>query len=145
MSKIPVTVTLPSNLAPGGYILRSEIIALHLATDVGGAEFYASCIQLQVGGTQVGKPSANDLVSFPGAYKDDDPGIYTPKVRKYRLSDKKLNVMRQIYDEGFVYTFPGPSIARLQSSSSATQSVQVGPQCSLKKRSMKRSTWLRWK
>lgn len=80
MSQIPATVVLPANLAPGGYILRSEIIALHLGTEMGGAEFYPSCSQLQVGGTQTGKPNNNELVTFPGAYKDDDPGIYTPKV-----------------------------------------------------------------
>lgn len=62
---------------------------------MGGAEFYASCSQLKVSGSGTGKPSSDELVSFPGAYRDDDPGIFTPKV----------------FDPGFHYDFPGPKIA----------------------------------
>ncbi|KAF7966168.1 hypothetical protein HWV62_39760 [Athelia sp. TMB] len=77
----PANVTLPSNIAPGNYLLRHEIIALHLANTQGGAEFYPSCIQLNITGNGNGKPTSSELVSFPGAYKDTDPGIYVPDVR----------------------------------------------------------------
>ena len=73
-------VTLPSNIAPGNYIVRHEIIALHLANEMGGAEFYPSCSQLNISGTGTGAPTPDELVSFPGAYSDDDPGIYVPDV-----------------------------------------------------------------
>jgi len=93
--------TIPSNLAPGNYLIRHEIIALHLATERGKAEFYPACSQLRVGGTGTGKPNDNELVSLPGAYSDDDPGIYDPNV----------------YDPKSDYVFPGPSIAAFVSGS----------------------------
>lgn len=68
-----VSVTLPTNIAPGEYLLRHEIIALHTAMTAGGAEFYPSCTQIKVGGSKTGTPNAT--VSLPGAYKDTDAGI----------------------------------------------------------------------
>lgn len=88
-------MTLPSNIAPGNYLIRHEIIALHLANSKGGAEFYPSCAQLKVGGSGTGKPNPDELVSLPGAYSDSDPGIFVPS----------------IYDGGSKYQFPGPQIA----------------------------------
>ena len=73
-------VTLPSNIAPGQYLIRHEIIALHLANQKGGAEFYPSCAQLRIGGNGTSTPSANELVSLPGVYDDNDPGIFVPNV-----------------------------------------------------------------
>ena len=75
------STNLPENLAPGQYLVRHEIIALHLATQKGRAEFYPSCQQINVGGSGTGVPTQDELLSFPGAYSDDDPGIYTPDVR----------------------------------------------------------------
>lgn len=89
------TATLPNTLAPGNYLVRHEIIALHLAITIGGAEFYPSCSQITVGGTQTGAPKADELVSLPGAYNDNDPGIFDPDV----------------FNPGAPYTFPGPAIA----------------------------------
>ncbi|KAF7966064.1 hypothetical protein HWV62_39762 [Athelia sp. TMB] len=74
----PANVTLPSNIAPGNYLFRHEIIALHLANEMGGAEFYPSCSQINITGSGTGAPTAEELVSFPGAYSDKDPGIYVP-------------------------------------------------------------------
>jgi hypothetical protein len=88
---------LPSNLARGGYLLRHEIVALHLADQPGGAEFYPACIQINVGGNQSGAPSPNELVRFPGAYKDNDAGIFV-----------------NVFDNG-AYKFPGPAISKLAS------------------------------
>ncbi|OSC96684.1 lytic polysaccharide monooxygenase [Trametes coccinea BRFM310] len=93
------TVTLPQDLPPGDYLIRHEIIALHLAVTMGGAEFYPSCTQVRVGGSGSGSP--NNLVTFPGAYHDDDPGIYDPNV----------------FDAGSSYTFPGPAISNLAAAS----------------------------
>jgi len=96
-SGTPANVTLPDNIAPGEYILRHEIIALHLATSLGGAEFYPSCTQLTITGSGTAVPSENELVTLPGAYSDYDPGIYDPDV----------------FNSGAPYTFPGPPIAQL--------------------------------
>ncbi|KAG6907780.1 hypothetical protein DXG01_007387 [Tephrocybe rancida] len=95
MAGAPATVTIPKTLAPGNYMIRHEIIALHLATSEGGAEWYPSCAQLKVGGSQTGAPTASELVSLPGAYSDTDPGIFDPSV----------------FDRQASYTFPGPNIA----------------------------------
>jgi hypothetical protein len=88
-------VTLPKNIAPGNYLVRQEVIALHTAISLGGAEFYPSCSQLKIGGSGTGKPQPDELVSFPGAYDDKDPGILVP----------------DIFNPGFKYEFPGPKIA----------------------------------
>ncbi|EDR01287.1 glycoside hydrolase family 61 protein [Laccaria bicolor S238N-H82] len=70
---------LPSNLALGNYLTRHEIIALHLAKSLGGAEFYPACSQLTVGasGTGVPDPLGGHL---PGACSDNDPGIFDSQV-----------------------------------------------------------------
>lgn len=65
---------LPSCVAPGQYLLRVEIIALHSAYSQGGAQFYTSCGQINVSGSGSLSPST---VSFPGAYKASDSGITT--------------------------------------------------------------------
>jgi len=93
----PARVTIPANLAPGNYLMRHEIIALHNAISVGGVEFYPSCSQLKVGGTGTGAPAGSDLVSFPGAYSDNDPGIVVP----------------DIFNGNVNYVFPGPAISKL--------------------------------
>lgn len=77
----PVSVTIPSTLAAGDYLLRAEIISLQNAMSEGGAEFYPACIQLSVGGSQTGGPTGSETVTFPGGYSDQDPGILTPNVR----------------------------------------------------------------
>ncbi|KAG7439421.1 uncharacterized protein BT62DRAFT_939028 [Guyanagaster necrorhizus] len=114
MTGTAANVTIPSNLAPGNYIIRHEIIALQLAQTEGGAEFYASCTQLKVGGSGTGTPSSSDLVQLPGAYSDTDPGI-----------------LIDVYDDTTAsYTFPGPAVVDLSggsssASASATQSASA--------------------
>jgi hypothetical protein len=46
-------------------------------------------------------PSANELVAFPGAYSDEDPGIVTPTIFD----------MKKASD----YQFPGPDVSKLAS------------------------------
>ncbi|KAG6816725.1 hypothetical protein H0H87_003585 [Tephrocybe sp. NHM501043] len=97
----PAHVILPKTLAPGNYLIRHEIIALHVAQQRLGAEFYPSCAQLKISGAETGKPTESELVHFPGAYTDDDPGILTP----------------HLFDNN-KYDFPGPPIAAFVSQSS---------------------------
>lgn len=54
-------------------MVRHEIVALHIAESLGGAEFYPSCTQVKLGGN--GSGTVQDTVKFPGAYSDKDPGI----------------------------------------------------------------------
>ncbi|KIJ55697.1 lytic polysaccharide monooxygenase [Sphaerobolus stellatus SS14] len=66
------TVTIPKKIAPGDYLLRHEILALHAGSNVGGAQFYPVCVQLTVTGGGSLSPSG---LSFPGTYKANDTGI----------------------------------------------------------------------
>ncbi|KAH8110666.1 glycoside hydrolase family 61 protein [Phellopilus nigrolimitatus] len=67
-----VTFTLPSCIPAGQYLLRHEIIALHVAESYPGAQFYMECAQLEITG---GGSTIPATVSFPGAYAGSDPGI----------------------------------------------------------------------
>ncbi|KIY65590.1 lytic polysaccharide monooxygenase [Cylindrobasidium torrendii FP15055 ss-10] len=67
-------VRIPSNIASGSYLLRHENLALHGASNVGGAQFYPVCVQLTVTGGGSLAPSGG--LSFPGSYDAEDPGIH---------------------------------------------------------------------
>ncbi|KAI1843792.1 hypothetical protein JX265_001085 [Neoarthrinium moseri] len=68
-----VNFNMPTCIAPGEYLMRVEILALHSAKNRMGAQFYMSCAQIKVTGS--GSFSPSSTVSFPGAYKQDDPSI----------------------------------------------------------------------
>ena len=104
------TITLPGTLAPGNYLIRHEIIALQNAAAEGGTEFYPACTQLSVGGSQNGGPTADELVTLPGAYSDTDPGVLDSSV----------------YDTSVEYIFPGPPIAAFVSASAGSNSASAG-------------------
>jgi cellulase len=87
----------PSCIAPGQYLLRMEILALHSAKSQGSAQFYQSCAQIQVSGSGTFTPS--QTVSFPGAYKASDPGILI------NIYDKT----GQPNNDGKPYSAPGPA------------------------------------
>ncbi|KAF2501812.1 hypothetical protein BU16DRAFT_546902 [Lophium mytilinum] len=65
-------VKIPSDIQAGDYLLRAEVIALHVASSSGGAQLYMSCYQLTVSGGGSASPAT---VNFPGAYSASDPGI----------------------------------------------------------------------
>jgi hypothetical protein len=98
--------SLPKTLAAKNYLIRHEIIALHLANSFGGAEFYPACAKTKVGGSETSSPIPDELVSIPGAYSDNDPGIYDP----------------DIFDASAPYDFPGPAIANFVKCWGATSS-----------------------
>ncbi|KAL7275357.1 hypothetical protein RUND412_001693 [Rhizina undulata] len=83
-------VVIPADLEPGDYLLRAEVIALHVASSVGGAQFYISCYQIRVTGTGTAAPGG---VSFPGAYSATDPGI-----------------LFNLYTTYTTYIVPGPDV-----------------------------------
>ncbi|OTB03694.1 glycoside hydrolase family 61 protein [Hypoxylon sp. CI-4A] len=68
-----VNFDLPQCIAPGDYLMRVEILALHSARMANGAQFYMSCAQIKVSGSGSFTPS--QTVSFPGAYEKNDPSI----------------------------------------------------------------------
>ncbi|KAH7121267.1 glycosyl hydrolase family 61-domain-containing protein [Dendryphion nanum] len=66
------TATIPASLAPGEYLIRHDLIAVHQRDN---PQFYPECAQLIVTGKGTVLPPASILLSFPGAYKATDPGI----------------------------------------------------------------------
>jgi cellulase len=91
--------TMPSCVAPGNYLLRAEIIALHSASSQGGAQFYMGCAQINVSSSG---SRSGDTVSFPGAYSANHPGIL---VSIYNQQGQPLG-------NGQPYQIPGPSVLR---------------------------------
>ncbi|KAL4922624.1 glycoside hydrolase [Aspergillus aurantiobrunneus] len=65
-------VEIPESIAPGNYVLRHEIIALHGAGSENGAQLYPQCINLQITGSGSVAPSG---VPGPELYSPTDPGI----------------------------------------------------------------------
>ncbi|KAF8152575.1 endoglucanase-4 [Crassisporium funariophilum] len=68
------TVTIPKSISNGEYLLMHEILGLHVAGNVGMAQFYPHCVQVKVTGGGSANPSG---VTLPGAYKATEPGIWT--------------------------------------------------------------------
>ncbi|KFA54519.1 hypothetical protein S40293_08944 [Stachybotrys chartarum IBT 40293] len=88
-------VRIPSNIRPGNYVLRHEILALHSAYSVGGAQFYPQCINLRITGSGSALPSgipANQL------YNQNHPGV-----------------VYNIYDDNNrpTYQMPGPAVVNI--------------------------------
>lgn len=86
--------TIPSDIAPGKYVLRHEAIALHSAGNVGGVQAYPQCFNLEVTGA-----GTNSLANgTPGTklYGDSDPGIlvniYYPVLASYSIPGPPLTV-----------------------------------------------------
>jgi cellulase len=74
-----VTFTIPSDISPGNYLLRGELLALHNGYALDGVQPYVGCVELTISGSGTSNPTG---VAFPGFYHDTDPGmlfnIYTP-------------------------------------------------------------------
>lgn len=96
---------IPSDIAPGNYLLRAEVIALHVARSLGGAQFYMSCFQLSVTGSGTASPAG---VKLPGAYSATDPGIL------FDLSGSYTS-----------YTIPGPAVYGGGAGPAPTQATTV--------------------
>ncbi|PYI11887.1 hypothetical protein BO78DRAFT_302143 [Aspergillus sclerotiicarbonarius CBS 121057] len=82
-------VEIPPSIAPGNYVLRHELIALHSAEEEDGAQNYPQCFNLQVTGTGTATPSG---VLGTELYTATENGILV-----------------NIYSTMSTYTVPGPS------------------------------------
>ncbi|KAL2016975.1 hypothetical protein VTK56DRAFT_2809 [Thermocarpiscus australiensis] len=75
---------IPKNLAPGNYLIRHELLALHQANT---PQFYAECAQIVVSGSGTTVPPSDYLYSIPTYAPQNDPGItidiYTSKATSY--------------------------------------------------------------
>ncbi|TFK24833.1 endoglucanase II [Coprinopsis marcescibilis] len=119
---------LPKCIEPGQYLLRVEIIALHLAHRNAGSQHFLSCAQLEITGGGSVKPAA--LANFPGAYNNADRSLklWVPsEVGAYPLPND------------FVYHIPGPPVLDCDNLSTntpwtptvipASDVIQKGGQC----------------
>jgi hypothetical protein len=61
-------VTIPSTLKPGNYLIRHEIISLHIANK---PQFYPQCAHLKVTGKGSSVPPNKFYKKFPGVYTMD--------------------------------------------------------------------------
>ncbi|CAI7572882.1 unnamed protein product [Penicillium viridicatum] len=97
------SVTIPSAIAAGNYVLRHEIIGLHSAGETNGAQNYPQCLNLKVTG---GGSDAPDGVLGTALYKATDPGI---KISIYNSMDS--------------YKIPGPALYTGAASGSSSGSA----------------------
>lgn len=64
--------TVPETLAPGNYVFRHEIIALHGAGSPNGAQNYPQCVNIEITGSGTDEPEG---VVGTELYSAEDPGI----------------------------------------------------------------------
>lgn len=112
-----MSVDLPSGLAPGYYLVRPEILALHGAYR-GDPQFYIGCAQVFVQGGP-STPAAEEVpgkytVSIPGYVEDDTPGltfdIYKEPMPEYPIPGPEVYVptspappsLKKVLDKGAV-------------------------------------------
>ncbi|RPB17327.1 hypothetical protein P167DRAFT_531575 [Morchella conica CCBAS932] len=98
------TVTIPSDIVAGSYLIRHELLALHSAGTANGAQFYPMCANLEISGSGSAVPT--DTVKFPGGYSATDPGILV-----------------NIYGTLTSYTIPGPAVYGSSGSGSGSGSA----------------------
>ncbi|TLD09432.1 uncharacterized protein PgNI_07727 [Pyricularia grisea] len=91
---------LPSCVAPGQYLMRVELLALHSASRQNQFQFYSSCAQINVSGS--GGFSPSQTVKFPGAYTATDRGIL--------VNIYGANGATDMSGSGGVYYPPGPAV-----------------------------------
>jgi AA9 family protein len=72
LTLIDLKSRIPSNIKPGNYLIRHELIALHQANT---PQFYPECAQLVVSGAGDTIPPASYLMKIPGYAPQGDPGI----------------------------------------------------------------------
>ena len=89
------SVKIPSSLKAGNYVLRHEIIALHGAGSLNGAQNYPQCVNLKVSGS--GTTSLTGGVAGSALYKNTDPGI-----------------LFNLYVSFTSYTVPGPALTTIK-------------------------------
>lgn len=100
-----VDFKIPADIAPGNYLLRGEIIALHGAYALNGVQPYVGCVELTISSSGTANPSG---VAFPGYYKNDDAGML---FNRY---------------QGFTsYPIPGPALYKAGSAPSSSSGAST--------------------
>lgn len=97
-----VDIPLPADIAPGNYLLRGEILALHGAYALNGVQPYVGCVELTISGSGKAAPSG---VALPGYYKNTDPGMLFSRYQAFTA-----------------YIIPGPPVYVSSTGSAASSS-----------------------
>lgn len=102
-----LSVTLPSGLPAGSYLIRPEILALQQAYR-GDPQFYQGCGQIAIQSGPGGDLNIplDKMVSIPGYLSPDDPGL------TFNLYE----------EDGADYQIPGPAVYRPEAGISAASS-----------------------
>ncbi|XDG06268.1 hypothetical protein ABKA04_005883 [Annulohypoxylon sp. FPYF3050] len=88
-------IKIPECIEDGQYLLRAEMIALHGARSVNGAQLYMECAQINVTGGKASKTPSTS--SIPGIYKSNDPGLL-------------IDIYSKPPGTSNPYKIPGPSV-----------------------------------
>ncbi|KAI1633666.1 lytic polysaccharide monooxygenase [Biscogniauxia mediterranea] len=103
------TAAIPATVKPGSYVWRHELIALHEGENVGAAQLYPQCFNIEISGSGSVSPSG---VVGTALYTETDPGIL-----HNIYNDENLNSTSD-------YIIPGPAMPDFSGSgSSATTSA----------------------
>jgi hypothetical protein len=71
----PWSSKIPANLAPGNYLVRHELIALHQANS---PQFYPECAQVVITGSGTAQPGSSYKAAIPGYCNQNDANIKVP-------------------------------------------------------------------
>ncbi|KAK9472871.1 glycoside hydrolase, partial [Dipodascopsis tothii] len=71
-------MTVPDYLPTGDYLIRGEVISLHNASYVDGAQFFINCLQVHVENGSDDTVDVADIpkVAIPGYYTSSTPGLH---------------------------------------------------------------------
>ncbi|OCL14194.1 lytic polysaccharide monooxygenase [Glonium stellatum] len=106
------TVQIPANLQPGGYVLRHEIIALHVANITNEAQAYPQCVNLMVG---TGEASGEAEGITGGEPAPDFYSMYGP------------GILVDVHHKLTGYSIPGPKMwSRAKHLRQAAQAMPSG-------------------
>jgi len=102
------SIKLPSDIKPGTYVLRTELIALHgnmkeLKNNQLRAQIqvYPYCFNLEISGSGTATPEG---VNFPGAYKPTDPAFTFQPFMTYGNDTKSAR------EDNMKFVAPGPPV-----------------------------------
>ncbi|KAF2159626.1 lytic polysaccharide monooxygenase [Zasmidium cellare ATCC 36951] len=90
------SLTIPSDIKPGKYVLRHEIIALHSAGTEDGTQNYPQCINVEVTGSGTASPCAD--------------GTATCKTGTELYTSTDAGILVNIYQSLASYEIPGPAL-----------------------------------
>ncbi|EIN08952.1 cellulose-growth-specific protein [Punctularia strigosozonata HHB-11173 SS5] len=94
MNSLSYNATIPKTLAPGEYMIRHELLALHQANT---PQFYPECAQLIVTGNGTATPPSSMTIKLPGGYSQSDPSI-------------NIDIYTADAAKTYSYTVPGPAV-----------------------------------